>query len=127
MTELHLSYAAVIAAVALSLAGCGETAVKTVQPEVQPPTVAVKFAKKQLIAPNTYAVVFTQDASRDGVEVAARNLCGSRQWCQVLGWNDAAVAARAMPMTDREVEAQTFALTINRASGMDEVIWAATQ
>lgn len=91
-------------------------------PAEQPKTSA-RFSEVRTIAPDTYAVVFSPQASRDDVEAEARKRCDGKQWCKVLGWTDAGYVATALPMTDREVSRQVFALTINRASGLDEAIW----
>ncbi len=75
------------------------------------------------IATDTFAMTFDSAAARSDVEREARVVCGSKQWCKVLGWSDPALAAKAMPMTDREVAALKFDLTINRATGIDRMRW----
>ena len=82
-----------------------------------------RFSQSRLIAPDVFAVVFPEGTDRDQVEAVARQTCGERQFCKVLGWTDAGAVARALPMTDRELAAQKFIITINRPTGMDEVIW----
>lgn len=87
-------------------------------PEPQPQSFA--FLETRAIAPDTTAVVFAMNAPRDEVEQGARAICNGKAWCKVMGWTDAGATPTAMPMTDREVEAQAFSYTLNRASGMDE-------
>ncbi len=96
----------------------------TADPPAEQPRVSARFSQVRTIAPDTYAVVFSSEASRDDVEVEARKRCSGKQWCKVLGWTDPDYVATAMPMTDREVSRQVFALTINRASGLDEAVWS---
>ncbi len=109
---------------ALMLASCSDQAETTAAANNKPAAPErVRFSQQRLIAPDTFAVVFSASDDRAGVEAAAREKCQGRQWCKVLGWIDPAYAATAMPMTDREVQAQAFSLTINRSSGMDEAVW----
>jgi len=110
----------------LGLAACSDQAAPQ-NAEASAPPERVRFTEQRLIAADTYAVVFPADAGRAAVEAAARERCEGRQWCKVLGWTDQSSAASALPMTDREAEAQAFSLTINRASGMDEAVWSDPQ
>lgn len=81
------------------------------------------IASQRIIERDTFAIVFDAGADHAAVEEAAREICAGKQWCKVLGWTDGSAAATSMPMTDRELAAQRFSLTINRASGMDEATW----
>lgn len=113
-----MNYRIITVLALLAVSACGEPAA--------PPVASsdVDFSRSDEISTDAFAVVFDSSAGRSEVEVAARELCGARQWCKVFGWTDATSAARALPMTDRELEAQVFSLTINRASGMDEAVWS---
>lgn len=90
------------------LAGCGGAA----------------LSSPRTIAPDTFAVSFAADRSHAEIEHAARDLCQGKQFCKVLGWTDPSTMASALPMTDRELAALKFSLTINRISGMDEASWS---
>lgn len=109
----------------LALAACEAPAPNPNPPKAeQAPTPAdFRFSARTMIAPDIFAVVFDPSSDRSAVEKAARDLCGSRQWCKVLGWTDEAFAGRAFPLTDREADATALSLTINRASGLDEAVW----
>lgn len=115
MGQMILRSAAVFAL--LSIIGCSEAATD------KPPEPVAHFSQSDELSADAFAVVFDSASPRPAIEAEARSLCGERQWCKVFGWTDAGSAARALPMTDRELEAQVFALTINRASGMDEAVW----
>lgn len=52
----------------------------------------------------------------------AREACGSAQLCNVKIWTDADKVARALPMTDREVNAIEAAYLVNRKTGADEFL-----
>lgn len=70
-----------------------------------------------------FAVIITPQAKPAAVEAAAREKCGEQQFCKVLGWTDRDLAARALPMLDREVAALVFAYTLNRSTGLEQVQW----
>lgn len=53
----------------------------------------------------------------------AKEHCGTAQQCTVLGWNDAAKAATALPMTDLEAASQVFSYSVNRISGHEQSLW----
>ena len=67
----------------------------------------------------------TFDQRSDPAEIVklAREKCGAESFCMILGWTDSKFAARAMPMTDREVARQTFQYSLNRSTGLDEEKW----
>ncbi len=96
---------------AATMAGCGAPSGS------EPPT-------STIIANDTFAMVYEPTASRAEAERQAREICGTRQWCKVMGWSDRGLAAKALPMTDRELAGQKFVLTINRTTGIDEATWS---
>lgn len=97
----------------LALAGCGTGPTPA-------PTPTFTFTA---IATNVFVFTIPAEAKAATVEKAARDQCAARDFCKVFGWTDAARVARGFPMTDREAQAQSFDLSINRQSGMDEVVW----
>lgn len=74
------------------------------------------------IADDHFAILHVEGRTL-AVEREARDLCGHRSWCKVMGWKDADFVPRAMPLTDREIDKQTFVLIINRAMSYDQPIW----
>lgn len=107
------------------LFGCGEAQpVAPAETAPAPPPAAPAISEQRELRPDMFAVQINSATPREEVEKAARDLCDSRDWCKVLGWVDQDRMPRGFPMTDREVEAQSFSLTINRASGMDEAVWS---
>jgi hypothetical protein len=70
-----------------------------------------------------FAMTFNGDADPDALPDLARDQCGSRSWCKVLGWADPNFAARGMPMTDREVGQLAFSYLINRPTNYEQVLW----
>lgn len=101
----------------------GLAALGSVLPEpAQPP----KGAAPEFIdmpQPDYFAMIIPEAASPATFEGLAKEQCGDRSFCKVLAWTDKARAARAMPMTEREVDALAFAYTINRANDMEELVW----
>jgi hypothetical protein len=74
-----------------------------------------------------FAMTFNEHADPDALPDLAREHCGSRSWCQVLGWTDAKFAARGMPMTDREVGQLAFSYSLNRETGYEQALWNCTR
>lgn len=118
------------AVIGLAVLGVITTALSPESPApglpVEAPAEQVRFSSVRTLAPDAYAVVFPPAASQAAVEGEARRKCAGKQWCKILGWTDPAYVATALPMTDREAAAQKFALTINRASGLDEAVWSSS-
>lgn len=70
-----------------------------------------------------WAVIIPEDVDSIELEVALRAHCGMASNCQILGWTDPRFMARAMPMTNREVEELAFSFMLNRASGFEQMVW----
>lgn len=73
--------------------------------------------------PGIFAMTFKRNADPETLPDIARQQCGSQKICKVIGWTDPNFAARAFPMTDREVEAQAFQYTLNRNTGFEQMLW----
>lgn len=73
--------------------------------------------------PGMIAMTFNPNVDPEALPDIAREQCGSHKICKVIGWTNRSFAARAMPMTDREVEAQAFQYTLNRNTGFEQVLW----
>jgi hypothetical protein len=101
-----------------ALAGCGGGATEPTGPEPE----FIAFSQ-----PGISAMVIPAGAKPEQFETWARQHCGALEFCQVMGWTDPARAARAFPMSDREVEAIAFSFKINRASEYEQVIWDCTR
>lgn len=70
-----------------------------------------------------YAMVASKAVPADQLVDLAKDKCGQEPMCSVHGWNDKALAPRALPMTDAEVMAQVFSYTVNRNSGFERALW----
>lgn len=70
-----------------------------------------------------YAMVVSKAVPADQLVDLAKDKCGREPMCSVHGWNEKAVAPRALPMTDAEVMAQVFSFTVNRNSGFERALW----
>lgn len=70
-----------------------------------------------------FAMTFNVKVDPETLPDIAREQCGDRKICKIIGWTDPKFAARAFPMTDREVEAQAFQYTLNRNTGFEQVLW----
>lgn len=101
----------------LGLAGCGESK-PTPEPDPGPTPEFIEFSQ-----PGISAMVIPAGAKPEQFEAWARAHCGALEFCQVMGWTDPARAARAFPMSDREVEAIAFSFKINRPNAFEQVIW----
>jgi len=89
-----------------------------------PAPVKVDFADaRPFSGPDTFSVLVPSAATKSAVEAAAREKCDGKDFCKVLGWTDPDLIARGFPMTDRELEGQVFAYSLNRQSGLDEAVW----
>jgi len=53
----------------------------------------------------------------------AKAKCVGQEWCKVMGWTDAKNKASAMPMLQREVDAQVFDYTLNRSTDLEQALW----
>lgn len=72
---------------------------------------------------NNYAMIVPAEANADEMVVAAKEKCGERDICLVLGWQNRADVARALPMTDNELSKLVFNFSINRNTGHEEALW----
>jgi hypothetical protein len=90
-----------------------------VEPRFSPPD-----AEFEAIARDTvFAMTFDRRSDPDALPDLAREQCGRRPACQVLGWTDEKFAARAMPMTDREVSELAFSYSLNRGTAFEQTLW----
>jgi hypothetical protein len=92
--------------------------------EGDPHTFARANPKFRLIAGDAiFAMTFDADADPDELPELAREQCGSRGFCKVLGWTDPKYAARGFPLTDREVQQLAFSYSLNRVTNFEQVSW----
>lgn len=106
------------------LSGCGGEGADPAVEQAKTAQEAAFAGEPQLIAGNgQYSVLLGNGATPETMEVAARGFCAGEQWCQVMGWRDAANRPTAMPMLPRESEAVAFSYLINRSSGTEQVLW----
>jgi hypothetical protein len=73
----------------------------------------------QLQGENVWVMVIPPGADPARLKEWAKDRCGEVEFCKVFGWTDKASAARALPMTDAEVESQAFSYGVNRATGFE--------
>jgi hypothetical protein len=72
---------------------------------------------------NVFAMIIPAGATAEQLPAAAREQCGEREFCQVHGWLSEGDAAKAMPMTDREVSTKAFHYAQNRSTGFEQRMW----
>ncbi len=70
-----------------------------------------------------FTMTFNEGADPDALPGLAREHCGARSPCQVLGWTDPEFAARGSPMTDREIDHLAFSYSLNRGNGHEQALW----
>lgn len=98
----------------------GETApAKTAVPK--PAAAAPEFI--QLKGENVYVMIIPAGVDPAKLKPWAKDRCGEVEFCKVFGWTDRASAARALPMTDAELEAQAFSYGVNRFTGYESTGW----
>lgn len=116
-----MSRVGVIAA-ALWLVGCdGPNAQATDENAVDSAPAAPSF--RAIAGDDVFAMVTPADATAEQLVTAAREHCGRREFCRVHGWHSEGDAAKAMPMTDREVSTQAFQYAHNRSTGFEQRLW----
>ena len=82
---------------------------------------------KLIAGEGIFAMTFNPKADPDKLPEIARRHCGSRDFCNVLGWTDPAFAAKGFPMTERETKSVKFQYTVNRHSGLEQELWDCTK
>lgn len=77
----------------------------------------------QLKGENVYVMIIPAGVDPAKLKPWAKDRCGEVEFCKVFGWTDRASAARALPMTDAELEAQAFSYGVNRFTGYERALW----
>lgn len=106
-----------VLAAALMLAGCNAQQEQNKGASTTAPTF------RAIAGEDVFAMIIPGGATADQLPAMAREQCGQREFCQVHGWLSESDAARAMPMTDREVSAQAFQYAHNRSTGYEHRAW----
>lgn len=87
-------------------------------------------ARPEFIAmpqPDHFAMIIPDGALPAAFEGMAKEHCTDRAFCKVFGWTDRDRAARALPMSEREVTSMAFSYQINRSNDFEQVIWDCTR
>lgn len=72
---------------------------------------------------NMWAMIVPDDAVAASIAEAAKDRCGTGDFCQVRAWSDRTLAARALPMTYQETNSQLFSYALNRDTGYEQTMW----
>lgn len=78
---------------------------------------------KPISGDDVISMLFDPGVDRSALPDIAREYCGSRNFCKIMGWTDPAFIPHGFPMTDREVEAMAFSYSLNRDTGLDQALW----
>ncbi len=70
-----------------------------------------------------FAMTVNPKVDPDLLPEIAREHCGSRGYCNVMGWIDPEFTAKGFPMTPREVKEVKFQYLVNRVSGLEQSMW----
>lgn len=70
-----------------------------------------------------FAMTVNPDVDPDILPDIARAHCADRGYCNVMGWIDPEFAAKGFPMTSREVNEVKFQYLVNRATGLEQMMW----
>ena len=76
---------------------------------------------------NNWAMVIPADIPSDKWRAAAREKCGSADFCGVYGWDNPTDAVQSLPMTDAEVASQIFSYSVNRTTGYERALFDCTR
>lgn len=109
---------AIVVAWVLALAACDGQVAEPNAPEPE---------FRSLPGLNNWAMIIPADLPSDEWRAAARDQCGSADFCGVYGWANPTDAAQSLPMTDREVAAQIFAYSVNRTTGFEQALFDCTR
>ena len=121
-------FAALGAAALLASSACAPK--QEAEAEDENPAVAMSKLKDKtapkfsLIAGDAiYVMIVDPKSNPASWRAAAKAHCDTKDFCQVMGWTDASMAAATLPMTDTEVSTKVFHFNINRTTGLDRAIW----
>jgi len=78
---------------------------------------------KLISGDNVFAITFNQDIDPDALPDIARDHCGARDFCEVLGWTDSKYTARGFPLTKREAVNLKFQYTLTRINRAENIFW----
>lgn len=78
---------------------------------------------KLISGDNVFAVTLAPETDPDDLADLAREHCGARDFCEVLGWIDPKYTAKGFPMTKRELSRLSFQYTVVRLNEMEHVFW----
>lgn len=115
-----------IVAPIFALIGCEPAAIDPSGPKTENalPAEAEPVATfKAWQGPDTFVMVAPPELDAEQWRIEAKNHCGDREFCTVVGWASETEAASGFPMTDRELEAQVFSYSVNRVTGHDKALW----
>ena len=97
---------------------------KPVPPPSYPATEVLQTPTfKAVSGRDVIAMVYNPAVAASDLPDIAREECGTRSFCKIMGWTDSAYQPRGFPMTDREVNAMTFSYSLNRDTGYEQVSW----
>lgn len=104
------------------LAGCQQPP-PTPNPDATKARAPSAVTFRQLPGLGNSAMIVASSIAPDGLPALAKDRCGTEQICTVTAWASDADAARAWPLTDREVETRIFTYSINRSTGFERSQW----
>lgn len=73
--------------------------------------------------PDHFAMIIPEGSQPSNFEGMAKEHCDDRAFCKVFGWADKGRAARALPMSDREVDSIAFSYQINRSNDFEQLVF----
>ena len=104
-----------------SLTACGDGSPRdSIQETVN--TSPVGFSAFNEVVPGTYFATIDPKFGYAAIQNTAKDLCGDEPICKVIIFKSGTVLPTSFPMTDREAEETIGNYTLNRNSGLDELI-----
>jgi hypothetical protein len=94
--------------------------------QTSPPAKAAPEIRK-VSGEDVLVAVFPEGTLPENFPALAKEACGNREFCQLYGWTDAALAPRGFPFTDAEVQTQSFSYSVNRSTGHEQSLWNCEQ
>jgi hypothetical protein len=110
-----------LACLTLPLAGCDTPSIKASETEAEETKLTLEF--KAISGSEVFATVIPAETAANDLVLAARKKCDEKESCQVFAWKSAANPARALPMTDREVDTMAFRYAFSRSTGYENSNW----
>lgn len=77
----------------------------------------------QMEGMNNFALLIGSDATAEELEAAVQDKCGSETYCSVMGWQNAALVATKVPLSDEQLAGMTVHHSQNLSTGFRRTLF----